>query len=524
MTATDAGAVLRAAGRPAVSTGFAGFVVLVLLAVFAVRFDAPLNHDTSWYLNATERMLDGAALYIDIVEVNPPLAFYLTVPPVAFARLAGIAASSAFVAWMLVLAGASILASGRFLRRLGYSGLAYRGLLAGLLLVVTVLPGADFGQREHMALIFLMPYLALTGLRWAGAPVGRMEAAVAGLAAVLGLALKPHFYAVPLLLECAFLLHNRRIRAAFRTENLAIAAGTLAYVAVIFRFTPAYPDVIVPYASAVYNQSYGHPAATVFTRLPFPVAALVLGAGMVFAWRGHLTAFGCVCAVAGTGFAVAYLVQMKGWQYQMYPAMGLAAAMVLTAAVDRYLCGERKSGLSGLASCAAAATMVVIAAAGSAAGLYDTRRQEEIARSLAATGPVKSLYVFSAHVWAGFPLVDTVGAQWASRFPALWLLPGLAQHPARERAGDARLAAIEAYMRRTVLEDFERARPDTVIVDTRRHKSYFGGTRFDYVEFLREDPEFARLWSQYRKSGAGAWYDIYRREPEKAARARPSGQ
>lgn len=524
MTATEAGVALRTAGRPAVWTGFAGFTVLVLLAVFAVRFDAPLNHDTSWYLDATARMLDGAALYVDIVEVNPPLAFYLTVPPVAFARLAGIVAAPAFVAWMLVLAGASILASGRFLRRLGYSGPAYQCLLAGLLLVVTVLPGADYGQREHMALIFLMPYFALTGLRWAGAPVGGTEAALAGLAAVLGLALKPHFYAVPLLLECALLLHNRRIRAAFRPENLAIAAGTLAYVTVIFRYTPAYPDVIVPYASAVYNQSYGHPAATVFTRLPFPVAALVLGAGLVLAWRGHLTPLGRVCAVAGTGFALAYVVQMKGWQYQMYPAVGLAAAMVAVAAVDRFLRGMPRTGSSGPKSLVAAVAIVIIAAAGSAAGIYDTKRQDEIARSLAATGPVKSLYVFSAHVWAGFPLVDMIGAEWASRFPALWLLPGLAQHPAPERAGDARLADIEAYMRRTVIEDFERARPDTVIVDTRRYKSYFGGTRFDYVEFLSEDPEFARLWSRYRKSGAGAWYDIYRREPEKSALAPSLGQ
>ena len=35
-----------------------------------------INHDTAWYLYATRAWLDGAQLYVDIVEVNPPLSFY----------------------------------------------------------------------------------------------------------------------------------------------------------------------------------------------------------------------------------------------------------------------------------------------------------------------------------------------------------------------------------------------------------------------------------------------------------------
>ena len=48
-----------------------------------------LNHDTSWYFVATEAWLDGAPLYSEIMEINPPLAFYLTAPFVWLSRAMG---------------------------------------------------------------------------------------------------------------------------------------------------------------------------------------------------------------------------------------------------------------------------------------------------------------------------------------------------------------------------------------------------------------------------------------------------
>ncbi len=49
-----------------------------------------LNHDSAWALYVGQAMMDGAQLYQDIIEINPPLAFALAVPPVWIANLAGI--------------------------------------------------------------------------------------------------------------------------------------------------------------------------------------------------------------------------------------------------------------------------------------------------------------------------------------------------------------------------------------------------------------------------------------------------
>src|SRR5215470_6254894 len=74
-----------------------------------------LHPDVSWYLVATDRILDGARPYRDIIEVNPPLAFYLTTPPVFAARLLHLSSSVCFVAYLSLLIAASVLLVSRVL-------------------------------------------------------------------------------------------------------------------------------------------------------------------------------------------------------------------------------------------------------------------------------------------------------------------------------------------------------------------------------------------------------------------------
>jgi hypothetical protein len=80
----------------------AGLVVPLLLvaaAASAVFYGSGrLHHDPSLILAATRRWLDGAVLYRDILEVNPPLIFYLTAPAVLISRVCGVPDSLVFVA------------------------------------------------------------------------------------------------------------------------------------------------------------------------------------------------------------------------------------------------------------------------------------------------------------------------------------------------------------------------------------------------------------------------------------------
>lgn len=69
--------------------------LLVAALLLAFLWDRQINHDTAWYLIATRKWLDGARLYVDIYEVNPPLNFYFTVPPVLLADATGMSPANA---------------------------------------------------------------------------------------------------------------------------------------------------------------------------------------------------------------------------------------------------------------------------------------------------------------------------------------------------------------------------------------------------------------------------------------------
>ena len=59
----------------------AGSLVFALL-LLAFLWDRTINHDTAWYLISTRKWLEGARLYVDLYDVNPPLASYLTIPAI----------------------------------------------------------------------------------------------------------------------------------------------------------------------------------------------------------------------------------------------------------------------------------------------------------------------------------------------------------------------------------------------------------------------------------------------------------
>ena len=65
---------LKQQGKFAGANEAVAAVVFPLLA-FIYLLSIPMNHDTSWLLEATRRWVEGGRLYVDIVEINPPLIF-----------------------------------------------------------------------------------------------------------------------------------------------------------------------------------------------------------------------------------------------------------------------------------------------------------------------------------------------------------------------------------------------------------------------------------------------------------------
>jgi hypothetical protein len=185
-------------------------------------------------------MLRGARPYVDLVEANPPLILWLNTIPVTIAHLFAVSSGTVFNAMVLGLAVVSVWWCAILLKEIFPEASRLRHAMV-LLLLFALLPLSreDFGEREHLLLILVLPYVLLT-VRWIGddepAPRGSL---LAGLAAGVGIALKPYFIALWIALEALALLHRRPGRPWLRLESAMIVTVGLGYLLAVVLWTPA---------------------------------------------------------------------------------------------------------------------------------------------------------------------------------------------------------------------------------------------------------------------------------------------
>jgi len=141
-------------------------VAVLFAAAMAMRHVVAANTDVSWLLIAGERWLDGQRLYSDIVETNPPMAVLIYVPGILIARALGMPAEIVLDGLMFAAIAASLAITARILGNSAALAPGQRWPLALLaVMVLTILPVQVFGQREHIAIIALLPALGVLALR-----------------------------------------------------------------------------------------------------------------------------------------------------------------------------------------------------------------------------------------------------------------------------------------------------------------------------------------------------------------------
>src|ERR1700692_1262578 len=91
--------------RPMVSVISLFLLASVLGVVLFIALRSPLKDDIAWLLYVARRWMAGRELYIDVVEVNPPLIVWISAIPLELARWMRVdsqfVAMPVFIAWAL---------------------------------------------------------------------------------------------------------------------------------------------------------------------------------------------------------------------------------------------------------------------------------------------------------------------------------------------------------------------------------------------------------------------------------------
>jgi hypothetical protein len=470
-----------------------GWLLLAVLAVALLeRALIDTTPDVSWLITLGEKVLDGQRPYVDFLEVNPPASIFLYLPAVAVARATGIAAEFAVGLFVFAAVAASLWISARIVRETGILKDVDLGRLAALFAAaLLVLPGQTFGQREHIALICFLPLLAVCAARAEGKPVVLHWAIIAGIGAGIVVAIKPHLAFGVLFAATTAAICARSWRPVFAVENWIAAALAAVYVAVVFAAFPAFVSELMPLVMMVYvPQKTSLADFLTVGSIPFWFASLVI---IIALKRGAAFSPPFVLLLASSlGFAIAFVIQQKGWAYHAYPMIALSLVGAVIAFFDRWPVDSMKSAAAGeRAVCLGTATAIALVAGTTFYWFtltLDTRPLIEPIRKSVSRPTVLNISNDQA---VGHPLTRQVGGRWVGHTCGQWISAGAMT--LKKKGVDARTAALlDAYIERDragLIEDIARAKPDIILVDQ----------RFDWLNWAKADPALARQLDGYHE-------------------------
>lgn len=489
----------------------------LLAAAGAVgEFRNPPGGDAASLLYGAARILDGAKLYRDLVDLNPPFVFLFHIPFVLAACLFRAFVLSCFRVGVLLLILTSLLTLIRVLRFSRAGRGTWHALVAAFLLGSLGLVVGFFGEREHLQFVLMFPYLALASLRAAGDHPPRGVAAWTGALAGVGLALKVTAGIVPVLVFGVLWL-GRRVRSdeslwALGAMAFCTGAGLIwapAYLETVRQFGEFYRGfALVPTVRLLAGPEM------VFILLVVPLL-VVLALPVMHFRLGSLMWW-----AAAAGFASSVLVQGKGFPYHFYPTRATTLTvllLVLASAATRQ--GWRDALRRALAGAALLFAAAIPAAVAWQRLTAPPREVDDFAlaayRMLRAAPAGTTVAVESSRLGDAFPLVMQRDLVLTGRFPHLWFLYPYDSSAVYHGRGvrpyaDSALSPLERQLRREVGVDLERGRPALLLVrapDSAR----------TVLHYLCDDATFRQAAARYRLSRADSVMQLFERDTREKA-------
>jgi len=503
-----------------------------------------LNRDSAMYLQVADMLLEGGLPYLDIVEINPPMIWYLNLIPVGFARLLDLNVIATYKAFVALLTAAATLAARLLLVRARPRPGVWEVACFSCACVATLYVGnAVFGQREHLFAVMALPYLVL---RWVRSTRGEVKggfAATVGIAAGLAVCMKPPYF-LPLLLvpEVFWLIRHRDWRRAWSPETIALTVVIGLFAVHLFVFPPEVWKTYFGRYLGLIASGYGTydaawPAllnrAEWWLSMPAPICAILLVVSLHGQTR--LAGLARVIAWVGVGGVLLFFLQRKGWAYhtvitrfQAILLVGIVGATLqhnlgrLTRHAQRWL--SRPIGRAAFALGVGGLLLTVLSSAGPRVWRTDYRYDVGVRGPLAAvirrhSDPGDRVMFLHTEVPPTYPMLTQMDRRSGTRFMPLVTIPFLF-HGARpssssplgfELDNDARVE--EERFLRELRQDIEQRKPQLIFIDARA-ECVQCPPGLGIERYLRVRQFFPGALGDYRKLHREGAFDVYvRRSP-----------
>lgn len=520
-------------------SGFLLLLVLVRLLTVPLLFPLQISPDQSMFVAIGELLLQGKRLYVDVFDVNPPLAFYVHMAPAVVSRLFVIPAPQAFgfsvIACWLYSVGFSLWLLWRQSKH--NEAFLFVPLVVSFSSLTLWLSQMDeFGQREHIFLLLFFPFFVVRWLRWNGNATSPKAAIVAGSLAAFGLFFKQYYLAAALVLELLWFMEKPRWRNLVAPETIACAVFGVLYAGCILAMPQdikdGYFSFMVPIFAAGYSE-YGTSIMFQFVgwaqlwndRIYLLIIACALGMAMM----RYSTLIMPLIAFTLVGLA-SYLLQGQPWLNHALPFVA-GSYMLVGVEAGIAVCVLRQYALmlfkrpSGWIDIVWMSALLIWQGQMAAQAIAEQRQRaaeaDKIDLSLVgykgevAKGDSESLCAvilrytkigdpvlfMTRSIAPGYPLLLQTKREPASRYLHGMLLPTLiyASDKASSEAVKDKMDGFRAKVIADYKEDIRRNQPKLILIQSTRMWDILEGSKF------MQDPVFA----QYQFAGVVEDHRIY---------------
>ncbi|MGD0444812.1 MAG: hypothetical protein ABSA39_12840 [Edaphobacter sp.] len=389
----------------------------------------------------------------------------------------------------------------------------------------------NFGQREHLLIILLLPYVVATATE----AVFRLpfaERCGLGVAAGIAIWFKPQDTLILVGLELFLAVRARSLRRILSPEFLSLVI-TCSIVLMLVCMTP-YVKVTLPLLFDTY-WAFGTMSALVLvlSHGGYLLQVLVmLLACFVFHRSLRDWATSAVLVVCSGAAFYAFAIQHNDWWYHAYPHQALLLlawayllADFLRPVIDKLSSDSNlrrravfvASGAVAVLLCSIVANLHFVATAGTHSQI------DPLDQFLAQYKPSTTVYVFSTRE-AALSSTYNEGLNWGSRFAHLWMLPAIVQNelgpepppaPFKQLSPETK-ARLATLLRKQSAEDLNYWRPSVVLVEQCNvgHPCQgIEGKDFDMISWFLRSPEFAAVWSHYERQAGIDNFAVYKLVP-----------
>lgn len=501
-------------------------IIFFISLYFQTRI--PVNPDTSWLIICAKRLLAGGNYFQDFFEVNPPASIYIYIPIVLIAKWLPFNVLLITQGYIFFIALVSfILCTSIINEILKDQAVLACWIKAALFWLYLILPAFAFGEREHIVIMLVMPYVFLIPTLIQQQPVSITKRINVSLFAAIAFLIKPFFLLCFMLSEIFLWIKTRKAKHLYRFENWLVIAVIAFYVLSIIFITPEYVTKVLPFIHNLYYEVVGYSWSVMLRTYSFDFYLVVAFCYLLIRQYQKNKVLADLLFCYSSIFLLIFLVQRTLWFYHAMPLVSFLILLNVLLVCD-FLCYqfsklEKMKSIVLFKVCFTNFVLMVfllLAIIGSLQlNLYGLNKiypeqLKENKRVLDKIVNNKPIFYFSSNIWAANPVTNYLNLDSASRFASFWMLAKL-MHLTESENLQKRQMAIDKlnFVIEATIEDINRWQPQLVFVVTKGQQLLSGEiTVVDYLELFSQNKKFKRVWQNYQYIGNFGCCSIYSRK------------